>query len=50
MIDEDKINKLLPCHPHTDDGFVHVVGGVVYDESGRIYLHHNAKLNEFLFP
>ena len=50
LIDKDKSNKLLDLHPHTDDGFVHVVGGLLYDESGRIYLHHDARKNEFLLP
>ena len=48
--DIEKQHILLTQHPHTDDGFIHIVGGVIYDEQWRIYLHHDAKANEFLLP
>lgn len=50
LLDTQKQSKLLELHPHTTDGFIHVVGGLVSDEYGRIYLHHNALANEFLLP
>lgn len=50
ILNQEKYEHLLTKYPHTDDGFIHVVAWVVTDEAGRIYLHHNAKLNEFLLP
>ena len=50
FLNEEKNTRLLQIHPHTQDGFIHVVGGLVYDDQGRIYLHHNALYNEFLLP
>lgn len=48
--DKDKESYLLDHYEHTDDGFIHVVWWIVTDISWKIYLHHNAKLNEFLLP
>ncbi len=50
IIDQEKYEHLLSKYPHTDDGFIHVVWWIIQDDKSRIYLHHNAQLNEFLIP
>lgn len=50
IINQEKYAALLQKHPHTQDGYIHIVGAILTDETGRIYMHHNAKLNEFLLP
>jgi len=37
-------------HEYTEDGCVHVVGCIIKDPEGKIYVHHNALKNEFFFP
>lgn len=46
----EKYQQLLQSHPATEDGFIHVVGWVVKNSEWKIYLHHAARLNEFLLP
>lgn len=50
IINQEKYNRLLATHPATKDGYIHVVGGIIRDSDGRIYLQQNAKLNEFYVP
>lgn len=50
IINPEKYDKLLAIHPATQDGYIHVVGGIIRDSDGCIYLQQNAKLNEFYVP
>lgn len=50
IVDPIKYNKLLKIHPSTEDWFIHVVWWIIKDSEWKIYLHHNAKLNEFMLP
>jgi 8-oxo-dGTP pyrophosphatase MutT (NUDIX family) len=50
IINTEKYQQRLTDHPATEDWFIHVVWWIVQDSDGKIYLHHNAKLNEFVLP
>lgn len=50
IINTEKYQHLLDTHPATDDGFIHVVWWIVKNSEWKIYLHHHAKLNEFMIP
>jgi 8-oxo-dGTP pyrophosphatase MutT (NUDIX family) len=50
MIENSKYTNLLSQYPATDDGYIHVVWGILRDEQWCIYLHHDARLNEFRVP
>lgn len=50
IINTEKYQYLLDTHPHTDDGFIHVVWWIVKNSEGKIYLHHHTRLNEFMLP
>lgn len=50
IINNEKYKQRIIEHPSTDDGFIHVVWWIVKNSEWNIYLHHNAKLNEFMLP
>ncbi len=50
ILNEEKQRNLLTRHEHTEDGCIHLVGCIVCDETGKRYLHHEAKSNEFYLP
>ncbi len=50
IINTEKYQECLIQHPATEDGFIHVVWWIVKDSEWKIYLHHNARLNEFYIP
>jgi 8-oxo-dGTP pyrophosphatase MutT (NUDIX family) len=50
IINTKKYQERLTQHPATEDGFIHVVWWIVKDSEWKIYLHHHARLNEFMLP
>lgn len=50
IIDIEKYQQRLAEHPATDDRFIHVVWWIVKNAEWKIYLHHHARLNEFMLP
>lgn len=50
IINNEKYHQRLAEHPATDDGFIHVVWWIVKNTQWKIYLHHHARLNEFMLP